>query len=60
MNMGSNTEFTFTATSCYINKELLYRMAYGCHDENGLEYPYNLFDLAQDPLIIQKIMEGVR
>jgi hypothetical protein len=30
-------------------------MAYGCHDEDGLEYPYNIFDIARDPSIIDKI-----
>ena len=55
MHLDSNAGATFTATSCYINKELLYRMAYGCYDEDGLEYPYNIFDLARGPSIIDKI-----
>lgn len=55
MHLGSNDSITFTAKNCYINKELLYRMAYGCHDEDGLEYPYSIFDLARDPSIIDKI-----
>ena len=42
----------------YINKSLLYYMAYTSYDEDGYEYPYNLFDLAQDPSIIQKIKEA--
>ena len=42
----------------YINKSLLYYLAYTSCDEDGYEYPYNLFDLAQDPSIIQKIMEA--
>ena len=48
-------EVTFTAELTYVNNELLYRMAYGCHDDEGYEYPYNLFDLARDPSIIDKI-----
>jgi hypothetical protein len=39
----------------YINKSLLYDLAYTSYDNDGYEYPYNLFDLAQDPSIIDKI-----
>ena len=45
---------TFTAELTYANNELLYRMAYARINE-GLEYPYDLFDLADDPSIIDKI-----
>ena len=55
MRLDSNASITFTASNCYINKELLYRMSYGCYDEDGLEYPYSIFDLARDPSIIDKI-----
>lgn len=55
MHLGSDGSITFTASNCYINNELLYRMAYGCHDEDGFEYPYSIFDLARDPSIIDKI-----
>ena len=51
-------ERTFTAELTYVNKELLYYMAYTSCDEDGYEYPYNLFDLAQDSSIIQKIAEA--
>ena len=47
-------ERTFTAELTYVNNELLYRMAYARINE-GLEYPYDLFDLADDPSIIDKI-----
>ena len=47
-------ERTFTAELTYVNNELLYRMAYARINE-GLEYPYDLFDLAQNPSIIDKI-----
>lgn len=46
---------TFSGELTYVNKELLYYMAYTSYDEDGYEYPYNLFDLAQDPSIIDKI-----
>ena len=46
---------TFSGELTYVNKELLYYMAYTSCDEDGYEYPYNLFDLAQDPSIIDKI-----
>lgn len=47
-------ERTFTAELTYVNNELLYRMVYARINE-GLEYPYDLFDLADDPSIIDKI-----
>ena len=47
---------TFSGELTYVNKELLYYMAYTSCDEDGYEYPYNLFDLAQDPSIIDKII----
>ena len=46
---------TFSGELTCLNKELLYYMAYTSYDEDGYEYPYNLFDLAQDPSIIDKI-----
>jgi hypothetical protein len=46
---------TFSGELTYVNKELLYYMAYTSYDEDSYEYPYNLFDLAQDPSIIDKI-----
>ena len=45
MHLGSNTEITFTATNCYINKELLYKLAYTICDPDGYEYDYTIFDL---------------
>ena len=47
---------TFSGELTYVNNELLYRMAYGCHDDDGNEYYYNLFDLARDPSIIDKLL----
>ena len=51
---------TLSSELTYVNNKLLYRMAYGCHDEDGNEYYYNLFDLAKDPSIVQKIMGTIK
>ena len=45
MHLTSDTSITFTATSCYINKELLYKLAYTICDPDGYEYDYTIFDL---------------
>lgn len=42
-----NAKATFTASSCYINKKLLYRLAYTVCDPDGYEYDYTIFDLAK-------------
>ena len=55
IHLGSDGSITFTASNCYINKELFCRMIYGYYDEDGFEYPYSIFDLARDPSIIDKI-----
>ena len=47
MRWDSNVEATFTVNSCYINKELLYRLAYAICDPDGYEYNYTIFDLAK-------------
>lgn len=47
IRLDSNTEFTFKATNCYINKELLYKLAYTICDPDGYEYDYTIFDLAK-------------
>lgn len=47
MRLGFNTEITFTATTCYINKDLLYKLAYTICDLDGYEYDYTIFDLAK-------------
>ena len=44
-HMDFNGGVTFTATNCYINKELLYRLAYTICDPDGYEYDYTIFDL---------------
>lgn len=45
MRLDFNAEATFTASSYYINKELLYRLAYTICDPDGYEYDYTIFDL---------------
>jgi hypothetical protein len=45
MRLDFNTDITFTASSCYINKELLYRLAHAICDPDGYEYDYTIFDL---------------
>lgn len=51
----NNYSATFTADCTYVNKPLLYHLAYTSYDEDGYEYPYNLFDFARDPSIIDKV-----
>ena len=51
----NNYNASFTADCTYINKPLLYHLAYTSYDKDGYEYPYNLFDFAKDPSIIDKI-----
>ena len=53
--LRNNYNTTFTAECTYVNKPLLYHLAYTSYDKDGYEYPYNLFDLARDPSIIDKI-----
>lgn len=47
MHLDFNTDITFTAKSCYINKELLYRLAYTICDPDGYEYDCTIFDLVK-------------
>lgn len=47
MRLDSNASITFTASSCYINKELFYKLAYIIYDPDGYEYDYTIFDLAK-------------
>lgn len=47
MHLDSDASITFTAKNCYINKELLYKLAYTIYDPDGYEYDYTIFDLAK-------------
>jgi hypothetical protein len=53
--MAFNKSISFTVDIDYINKSLLYRLVYARIDDDGFEYMYDLFDLAQDPSIIDKV-----
>lgn len=48
-------EFIFTPTSMFINGELIYRMPSVIVYPDGYEYDYTLFDLVEDPSIIDKL-----
>lgn len=58
MRLDFNKSANLSVDIDYINKGLLYRLVYARIDSDGYEYMYDLFDLAQDPSIIQKIMEA--
>lgn len=58
LHFSSGRSMTLECTMEYVNKPLLYYLAYTSYDNDGYEYPYSLFNLAQDPSIIQKIMEA--
>lgn len=58
MRLDFNKSATFSVDIDYINKGLLYRLVYARIDSDGYEYMYDLFELADNPSIIQKIMEA--
>ena len=43
----SPKEVTITCTGAKINKEILFKMAYGIYDPDGYEYNYTIFDMAR-------------
>ena len=55
MHLDFNKSTTLSVDIDYINEGLLYRLIYACIDSDGYEYMYDLFDLADDPSIIDKI-----
>ena len=55
IHLDSNKEATFSVDITYINEPLLYYLTYTVVDSDGNEYPYDLFNLAKDPSIIDKI-----
>lgn len=55
IRLDFNKSATLSVDIDYINKGLLYRLAYARIDSDGYEYMYDLFDLADDPSIIDKI-----
>ena len=56
LQFSSGRSMTLECTMDYVNKPLLYYLAYTSYDSEGYEYPYNLFDLARDPSIIDKLL----
>ena len=52
INFDKTKEMCIKATNNYINVRLLMYLAYTSWDDDGLEYPYNLFELARNPSII--------
>ena len=55
MRLDFNKSATLSVDIDYINKDLLYRLIYARIDSDGYEYMYDLFDLTDDPSIIDKI-----
>ena len=47
ISFDKTKEVRIKATTSYINVPLLMYMAYSSWDDDGLEYPYNLFELAK-------------
>ena len=52
INFNKGKEIFIQATTNYINIPLLMYIAYTSWDKDGFEYPYNLFELARNPSII--------
>ena len=55
ISFDKTKEVCIEATINYVNVRLLMYLAYTSWDEDGLEYPYNLFELARNPSIIDKL-----
>lgn len=55
ISFDKTKEMCIKAMNNYINVRLLMYLAYTSWDEDGLEYPYNLFELARNPSIIDKL-----
>ena len=52
ISFNKGKEISIQATTNYINIPLLMYIAYTSWDKDGFEYPYNLFELARNPSII--------
>ena len=55
ISFDKSKEIFIQATANYVNIPLLMHIAYTSFDEDGLEYPYNLFELVRDSSIIDKL-----
>ena len=53
VNFNKDRSVTITSNNVFINKSLLRLLLYGCYDDDGYEYAYNLFELAINPAIDQ-------
>ena len=58
IRLDFNKSATLSVDINYINEGLLYRLIYARIDSDGYEHMYDLFDLADDTSIIDKIMEA--
>lgn len=52
ISFDKTKEVCIKATTNYINAPLLMYLAYTSWDDDGLEYPYSLFELARNPSIV--------
>ena len=52
ISFNKEREISIQSTINYVNIPLLMYIAYTSWDEDGFKYPYNLFELARDPSII--------
>ena len=55
ISFDKTKEMCIIAMNNYTNVRLLMYLAYTSWDDDGLEYPYNLFELARNPSIIDKL-----
>ena len=44
VSFNKDRSVTITLNNTLINKSLLQLLLYGCYDDDGYEYAYNLFD----------------
>ena len=52
ISFNKEREISIQSTINYVNIPLLMYIAYTSWDEDGFEYPYNLFELERNPSII--------
>ena len=52
ISFNKEKEISIQATTNYVNIPLLMYIVYTSWDKDGFEYPYNLFELARNPSII--------
>lgn len=52
VSFNKEKEISIQVTTNYVNIPILMDIAYTSWDKDGFEYPYNLFELARNPSII--------